>query len=220
MVRRPRSFQEPQRTDPIEPRRPPEINRIIDRGPDGTDVTVADRIVISIRAGNYLATAAAAVAVTVYTVHEWLRIGALLRSERYANPEAIASDYEEACARFSVAVQRAEAEWEMQSSMLLERLARGGATHSITTTRTDAQGNVIESITKTEILPPNAQVLQWRLSRRHPDRYSERKEVSGPAGAPIAIEIRARAILEAMDRVLHDDPPELAPVPPDDVIDV
>lgn len=157
---------------------------------DGQPIDATDRIIASLKAGDYLETAAAAAGIKKPTLYDWLRRGAnataaTARAEALGKPAPKLSDLEKRCIQFSDAVAAATAEWHQRSLVTLEGLARGGHQSTTTTVKRNAEGDVIETTTKTETLPPNAQVLMWRLTRRFPDKYAQRIDVglTGDLGA-------------------------------------
>lgn len=166
--------------------RPSKIDQIVGtRDVDGQQVpvTAADRITSALRTGNYFEQACAAAGVHRETAYGWLRVGAQLhaRAAAYDVPfdDIDATEHERRCAAFSDAVAQAEAEWEVAAITQLEALARGGTKIETVTVKDDGQGNVLERSTRTETLPPNAQVIEWRLTRRHGARWGDRVEVLG-----------------------------------------
>lgn len=168
---------------------------------DGTLVrtTVAERIIESVRAGTPLEGAAASAGITNDTLWRWLREGA--RANRLliagTKPKELTAE-QRRLSEFSEEIHRATGEWEANSNLILERLARGGTRVVTVTEKVDKDGNVLDKTTKTETLGPSAAVLQWRLSRRFPDRYADRVEVSGPGGEPISIETRAKSLADGL----------------------
>jgi hypothetical protein len=214
----PRKFVRPARN---QTGRPPELNRVLDTTPTGEPITVHDRIIQAIRAGNYVETAAAAVGVDKYILHGWMRRGALMASARIAQPDYPLTDFDQDCITFNQSVARAEAEWEIQEATTLERLARGGHETVIRTVKTDAQGNITETVTRTETHGASAAALMWRLERRFPDRYSARTEITGPRGGPVPVETRAQSLIDALsaiDAMSHPATPAL-PAARDDASD-
>lgn len=185
--------------------RPSRIDAVLARTPDGKPITVADRIITALRNGNYLEPAAAAAGVHKSSVYEWLKVGANANAKLQqpgVNKSAL-SQHERRCALFSDAVAEAEAAWEADANEQLHRLGTGQITAVTVTEKVQVSdehpdGKIIERTTKTETLAPNPQVLEWRLMRRFPERYTGRVEVSGPGGEPIPIEVRARNLAEAL----------------------
>lgn len=170
---------------------------------DGTTeeapVTAADRIVGSLKNGNYFEQSCAAAGVHRETAYGWLRTGAQAIARAASRgttlDEAGVTDHELACVQFSDAVAEAEAEWEVRANTTLEQLARGGLRIQTVTEKHDANGNLVERTTKTERLQPSAQVIEWRLTRRYPDRYGQRVDVfARAADQSLPMEDRASAV--------------------------
>lgn len=161
--------------------RPSNIEKTI-YDPDGKTTTALERIPELIRVGMYLEPACGAAGIRPHAAYEWLRDGALASNQKHtAEQLGIACEltpYQEACIRFNHAVIHAETSWEVEQNVLLGQLARGGLQTTRTTVKTDKDGAIIETSTVTEILPPDAKVIEWRLTRRFVERYGHRIEVS------------------------------------------
>lgn len=184
--------------------RPPKLTQVILTDPDGTKITVHDRIVSSLRAGNYIEASAALAGVTKHSVYEWLKIGAQAHTD-VSNGRRRLTDlrkHERDCMTFSDAVAEAQAAAEVRDVAQLAQLANGGAKVKVVTTK-KVDGKVTEVIEREEVLPPNPQVIEWRLERRFPDRWGRRRlEVSGPGGEAIPVEARVAGIVAAA-RAFH-----------------
>lgn len=183
--------------------RPSDIDRTIGERrvehADGTfelvPVTVSERIIGALRAGNYPEQAAAAAGINKTSLYEWQRIGARATAAVHKGhkTQRQLTAHERRCILFSNAVAEAQATWEVAAVGRLEQLGRGGHEVVTITEKIDGSGNLTERTTKTETLAPNAQVLEWRLTRMHPDRYSQRVEVTGAAGGPLELSVEERA---------------------------
>lgn len=195
--------------------RPSEIDKIIGyRDIDGTPtpVTVADRIVASMQAGNYLETAAKGAGVNKVAVYEWMKVAARaeIRSAGRPDDNATLTDHERRCIAFANAVREAESSWEVAAVTTLEALGRGGLPVEIRTIergpspREGVPGPILKETVHTTHLAPDARVIEWRLMRRFPDRYSERIELSGPGGGPmeLSMEERAAGMVDVAKRML------------------
>lgn len=171
---------------------------------DGRDITAAEQIVASIRAGNYVETAAAAAGIAKETLYEWLRVGANAR-HKPAHGKGSRTAHERRCIEFSDAVAAAVAASESEAVARLEQIARGGLAVKVETVKVDATGNVIERTTRTEQTLPDARVLEWRLERRFSKRWGQKGslEVTGADGGPIIVDtLDARTMIErALDRI-------------------
>lgn len=170
------------------------IDKVIAHTDDGREVTVSDRILASIRAGNYFEPSCKAATIDPRTAWDWRKLAgsALLRELGRDKPHF--TKHEARCIEFTSAVEDAEAQWEVMANAQLEQIGRGGQVTTVTTTKYDPQGHVMERTVRETVAEPNAQVLQWRLTRRFPDRYRESIEVRNPA--ELSIEERARALVE------------------------
>lgn len=170
---------------------------------NGVPITVADRIVRGLRLGNYFEQAAAAAGVHRETAYGWLRVAgkARIRARGRSIDDLALTDHERRCVEFSDAVAAAEAQWEVGTLARLEQLGRGGLTRTHETIRYDADGNLIDRTVRTETLPPNAQVLEWRLTRRFPERYGQRVERLD--GASLTEEEHAAALVDSLDAYLE-----------------
>lgn len=187
--------------------RPSKITTIVGTGPDGENITAADRIVQCIRMGGYHETAAAAAGVDKTTLYEWLKVGAQATDlhQRQNVPLSKLTAHQQRCMAFSHAVAEAEALSEMDDVATAAELAAGGRVHKVVTTKRNAQGEVLEHSERVETLQPNAAVLTWRLERRFPERYGRRRiEISGPDGDAIPVEVRVRSIVAAA-RAFHGE---------------
>lgn len=162
--------------------RPSKIDQVVAHDSDGNPITAHDRIIQALRLGDYLETAAAAAGVTKDSVYHWLRTGAdtTARQNRATTlgQKFQPTKFQRQCQAFSDAVARATAEWHLSALTTLEQLARGGRTARTITEKRDGNGDLVERTVRTEELPPNAQVLEWRLTRRFPHVYSPRVDVA------------------------------------------
>lgn len=180
------------------PGRPSPIDAVVAyREDDGTPITVADRIVASIRAGNYFEPAVLAAGVVKDTAYEWLKVAGRTRLRARGRPldelDPPVTPHERRCVEFSDAVDAAQGLWEVGANTTLEQLGRGGLKVVTVTEKHDAAGKLLEKSTKTETLAPNAQVIEWRLTRRHPDRYGHRIDVDGTFDGKITFTVEERA---------------------------
>jgi hypothetical protein len=181
-----------------------DIDTIVGRTEDGP-VTVADRIVNGLRAGAYFEQAVAAAGVAKDTAYGWLRIAGKVRIRARGSLDTIELTHHETnCLRFSDAVAEAEASWEVGALALLEQLARGGIEQLREVVKVDANGTVLERTTTREHTLPSAQVLEWRLERKIPERYGRRVEIGLDAGGPVlSEEERADALVDVFSAYLQ-----------------
>jgi len=195
--------------------RPSDIDKII-RTVDGRDITVADRIVASIEAGAPVRIAAREAGTTTETYAEWRRVAAaaLIRCGGNDNDRSITA-HERRCIAFSDQVDEARARWAINQNRILERDAREGRTKTKTVEELDPRtGEVVSRTTTTEVLPPDAASIRWRLGINFPDEYApaDRVEVSGADGGPVELSLaeRASALTELVRKVRAAKPPAKA----------
>lgn len=174
------------------------------------DVKNTKLFIDAIRAGCTFETAAAGAGGSLKTYNYWRRVGAACRTEIHNTIRTADSltPYEQACLEFSVAVEKADGEWEVEQNARLDQHARGGLTKTITTTKTLPNGNV-ETTVRVETLPSDPNVIIWRLQHRHPERYYPklRTEITGAEGKPIEISFadRAAAVLDELTGFMNDE---------------
>lgn len=180
---------------------PSKLDQVVgyrDADGDRVPVTAFDRIVAGQRTGNYIEVSAASAGVGRSTVFGWLKIGAqvyaraALRGLEVDDPALDLTPHEQRCREFSDAVAEANASYEIGEQANLNRLARGGLTTVRTTVKTQRQPVPgkdneyamveVERTVVTETLAPNAQVIEWRLTRKFPDRYALRSDLDDPLG--------------------------------------
>lgn len=192
--------------------RPSPIDAIIGtRTVDGQEVpiTVADRIVAALRAGNFLEHAIAASGQSKQTVYDWFKQAGLARIRTQGNPDAPGlTDHERRCMRFLDAVEEAEGIWAVDSNTTHERLGRGGIPQEVETLEYDDAGAVTKRTVRKSVTLPDAKVIEWRLKHRFPHLYAERLELSGPGGGPIKLsqEERASALLVLVEQFREEQP--------------
>lgn len=183
--------------------RPSLIDATIDYRPDGTPITVQDRICAALRAGSYRGEAFRSAGLNRDTGYGYLQTAARVKLRARGGPiEALRpkpSAHELRCLAFSDAVEEADASWEIGALATLERLARGGIPQIKTVTKRGpdqadgSPGPILEKTVTEESTLPSAQVLEWRLERKFPDRYGRRVEITGAEGGPVALSIEERA---------------------------
>lgn len=184
--------------------RPPKLNTIVlvrDRDGKKEKVTAAQRVIEAVRIGAYIESAAAVAGISKRTIYEWLKVGAQAVDlvERQGRTLRSLTQHQRDCMEFSHAVAEAEAMAEVDDVAELAAIGRGGRKITTTTVKRNADGEVLEHVTKTETTLPNPQVLEWRLERRHPEKYGRtRVEVSGPDGEAIPVEVRVNALVAAL----------------------
>lgn len=185
--------------------RPSNLTTVIGYTEEGDPITVGNRIVNALRAGAYFEQACSAAAVHKETAYGWLRIAGKARIRARGDLDSIddtLTDHERACLTFSDSVAEAESSWEVGALALLERLARGGIAQVKTVVKVDTKGKVLETTTTTEHSLPSAQVLEWRLERRFPQRYGRRISIEDDRES-MSEEEREEAVLDVFDAYLQ-----------------
>lgn len=180
--------------------RPPKLNTVV-LVRDGKRITAGERIVEALRIGEYVETAAALANVDKTTVYEWLKVGANAHDlvNRQGRTLKSLTKHQLDCMEFSHAVAQAQAAARVEDVATLAEVAQGGRQIVTTTTKRNAEGEVIEHTTRTETAQPNVAALTWRLERRWPEEWGRRRvEVSGPDGDPIPVEVRAQSLVAAL----------------------
>lgn len=159
-----------------------------------------DRIGASLRTGHYVETAAAMAGISKVTLYAWLKHGARMAD----TPASKLKAHDRLCISFLQVVEAAQADAEDRDLLRHAAVARGGLERTITTEKTNAQGEVIEKTVKVETMPPDARAIEWRLERRHPARWGRRSsiEVTGPDGGPLELTTEERADRLAQDAAL------------------
>lgn len=163
---------------------------------------LSDQLCAHLRTGHYIETACALVGLSKTSMYAWLKNGARHRDSNVAHSKLRAHDRR--CVEFLNAVEVAEAEAEEKDMLRLTALGRGGLEVTTVTEKVNAEGNVIEKTTRRETLPPNHQVLEWRMERRWPDRWGRRStvQVTGKDGGPLELTTEERADRLAEDAAL------------------
>lgn len=177
---------------------PSPIDRVIGYDPQtGDPITVAERIVRSIRAGNYFEPSAIAAGVTKETAYEWLRVAGKVRLTARGRPldtlTPQPTHHQRRCVEFSDAVDEAQGLWEVGANTQLEALSRGGLTVETVTEKHDPAGKLLERTVKTETLAPNAQVIEWRLTRKNRLRYGDKLDIDAHLDGQVQLTVEERA---------------------------
>lgn len=177
---------------------------------------LAQRIVAKLRMGCYVEEAAAATGVSKHSIYAWEKIGATVRDQIEDPTSGLTlsklSTHERRCLDFLEAVETAQDSWFSQATDTLNLMSFGGH-EAVTVTVTEehlkaddprAPGEVIRTVTKTEILPPNLAALTWRMERLRPKVYGRRApldvNLGGQADNPVRVEaVSAAQLLESLD---------------------
>lgn len=134
---------------------------------------LADKIVLAVRAGNYVETAAAFAGVGPDTMRDWLRTG----QRKGRGPEYA----------FNLALENAIAEGEVRD---LETIRKASEDLIVDAVTTDPKGNT----TRTKELKRhgNWTAAAWRLERRFPKKWGRKDALAltGEDGGPLRMETR------------------------------
>jgi hypothetical protein len=176
--------------------RPSKIDQVVRTREDGTPVTAADHLLDRIRLGAELQTACDSAGLSRATLHNWRLRGGRARAEAVEGVRLKAADRR--LVEFVDALERAEAEAEVNRLAIISRAAQGGAVVTKTTTKYNAAGDVLERTVVTETLRPEWTAAAWWLERRKPRLYARRLEVTGAEGAPLVpADDAARALADS-----------------------
>lgn len=164
------------------------------------EVMVWDRVAEVLRVGGSLKDAAARSGVSTPSLHAWVRNGTRLSAavEAGGRLEESLTRSEAAEVRVARTVETATAEGKLLLLGLLDRVSRGHETR-VVTVKLDPHGNEIERTERTEQHGPDAATIRWRLSRRFPDEWAGRLEVTGAGGGPIEVATTAERASELAD---------------------
>lgn len=185
--------------------RPSEILKVVGyREVDGvqTPIKVGERVAELMAQGNYLEMSARSAGISAKTAYNWLKAGARIEIANAgdADTNPALTETERGYVQFLRAVLEAESRYEVGANLDLQRLARGGLTVTTTTEKqelVDGEWKTTGRTVRTEELPPDGSVIQWRLTRRFRDRYAavgDLSDLDGPMA--LSIEERAESLLE------------------------
>lgn len=158
-------------------RRPaPKGMALADPDPTG-NTTIADYIVVQVRAGAHPEHAAAAAGVMPGQFRAWMREGATTLNRYFSGEEwHNFSDNQQDSALFAQATAQAVGRWASNAAIALEQLARGGMELGETKVKVDARGRTETTTTSSRTLPDRA-ALTWKLERLLPGVYGSRATV-------------------------------------------
>lgn len=129
--------------------------------PSKWSIEIEDELVKTIKAGNYLETAAAFAGLSLSTIRDWIRRGEREYNRLNDDPTAKPIKSETPYMDFSLAIRKAQAEAEIRDVVIIGNAAR-----------------------------ESWQAAAWRLERKFPDRWGrkDKYEMSGPGGGPVQVE--------------------------------
>ena len=146
---------------------------------EARQTTVAERIVDLIETGAYAERAARSCGVATSTFYAWLDQGGKVRQRLGIDPQAKMTVADRRHLEFLEAVEAAEFRYEMTALQALEAIALGRITTETVTEKytavTKDDGTVeqvlAERTVRTQQQLPSAAAIQWKLTRRFPERY-------------------------------------------------
>lgn len=163
---------------------------------DGSPIMVADRVAEALRLGAHIGDASVRAGVSRELLRQWMRNGNRINAALDAGSrlEGDLNDQERAELHLARTAEAALSEGKLLMLALLDRLSRGAEVRTVTV-RLDANGNEVDRYERTEQHVPDAAVIRWRLERRWPEEWAPkpRLEVTGPGGAPLAVDVQTRA---------------------------
>jgi transposase len=130
---------------------------------------IQNRIVVLIRAGNYVETAAASAGIHKSTLYDWLKRGAREKQRITQNPRARISKKEAPFVDFSDAVEKAQAEAESRDVMLIAKAAE-----------------------------EQWQAAAWRLERKFPARWGRKLDVKQEVQGQVKVSHDRQEIVETI----------------------
>jgi hypothetical protein len=161
--------------------------------PDGSPITVTERVATALRLGASYQTAAARAGVANPTLHSWLRAGARHASALAtgARLESELTDQERAELAFATAVGEAEADHELALLTQLEHLSH--PRHAITVTERTGPDGAVDRTERVEAVDPDGATVRWRLERRFPDTWGRREAIAIDARLVADVDVTERA---------------------------
>lgn len=194
--------------------------RVVVRDPlTGTHRTLAAgaAIVEAIQTGAYAERAARSVGVSTATYYSWVDQGAAVRVLLGQNPAATLTAAQREVLGFLEAVDAAEAVYEVTGLRALEAIGLGRVTLEVVTERwqpgaPDAAGVVgpdvlVERTVKRTGMAPSAAAIQWKLTRRFPDRYQLRPDLDPSGEQPDLSAGRVGQLTEQVEQYLANMTP-------------
>lgn len=189
------------------------------------DPKAAKIILDAIRGGEYVESAAERAGVHRETVNHWRQVGT---RRVWEVEDRRPSLFETACALFSDAYARAEAEGEAEDIGAIRRAGLEPAVESTTTVTyervPDAKGRMrrvkTKEVTVERRIPPDTLNLRWHAQHRYGPRWAARArlEHSGPENAdgtpgPIPVELSIDKVIAALAALRPPDPIEATATP-------
>lgn len=186
--------------------RPTTIDDIVAYTDDGIPVTAAERIIRTLETGEYLTAACDAALTDGSTVRQWIDAGAEAARKRSRGDRLTAN--ERRYLAFSLEVEASQARGRERLITALANGATVGAVKTSTSVKTNKNGDVIETIERTENIPPDLGIALEMVARRWPKEWGRKEqiEVTGEGGGPVQVAsplVEIVGMLDAMDRRHH-----------------
>lgn len=182
-----------------------QIATVVDTAPDGTPITVADRVVTALETGQYVEVAAATAGVSRVTVLNWLRTGASVRA-RAARDKRDLTEHEAACVDFADRVNRTLARVEMEELAAIRAAGMETQQRRVVVRKvTDGdKGRVSHVEERTEDVLPDWRALAWRAERRWVQRWGRRDALEITSGDDEDTSVDIAGLLAAKLQALRD----------------
>lgn len=179
--------------------RPPKLDQVVDRTADGEPITAAEKVIqITRTLWAPWDVCAKAAGISPTTLDNWRRDGGLARG-KIARGEAVTAN-QRRFAAFLTDLEKAEGEAVAARLAIIERAGEGGWVRRKTVTKTNAAGEVLETVTTEETAAPEWTAAAWTLERRRKQEYARHLEVTGAGGQPLVPKAdRAAALAEALE---------------------
>ncbi len=142
------------------------------------------RIVKALEAGAYIETAAAMVGIGKTTFYDWLRRGAKELERLETEKDVDSSPEETPYLVFHQAIEQAQAMAERRCLDVMDRAARG-ETQTVETV--DASGQTVKKTTAVRRYPPQWKAAAWRLERKFPERWGNRRSQPEETAPPLTL---------------------------------
>lgn len=184
--------------------RPSQIDAPFDTRPDGTTRTISERFLEEIAKGLSEETASRRAGLKYATVREWFLVAARAEIRHTADPNTTFTPHEHQCRKFSQNYDIAAGQFEATFCDALDEIGRGGRRISAIRTKRrfngpqDHTGHVVERIEETRVLPPDPQVLQWRLAARFPAKYGTKVQITNVDDHGLTPEDEAESLADAL----------------------
>lgn len=186
--------------------RPTTIDDIVAYTDDGIPITAAERIIRTLETGEYLAAAVDAALTDGHTVRTWIDTGGEAARKKSRGERLTAN--ERRYLAFALEVEAAQTRGRERLVSALANGATVGAVKTSTTVKTDKNGDVIETVERTENIPPDLGIALEMVARRWPREWGRKEqiEVTGEGGGPVQVAsplIELVGMIDAMDRRSH-----------------